>query len=99
MTETYQKRSFKPLNVVGWVWLAFGVFGLILTSYIAISTVTTNPINLGAFFYSLTYILYSLLHFVFYKIFHLKQDSLATYTLALVIGLLMGICMFLSEKV
>lgn len=99
MTETYKNSSLKPRNLIGWLWLAFTSFALILTLFVAISSVAMEPVNLSVFFYSITYALFSILLFVLYKMFHLKQESLTSYTLALIIGILMGICMFLTNNV
>jgi hypothetical protein len=99
MTEIYKNSGFKPRSVLGWLWLSFASFAMISTLFVAIFSVATEPVSLSAFFYSISYALFSILLFVLYKIFHLKQESIASYTLALIIAILMGICMFLTNNI
>jgi hypothetical protein len=99
MTELKESTNFKPRNLVGYLWLAFATFALILSLILAISSVVMEPVKLGLFFYSLTYVLFSVLLFVFYKIIHLKQESLAVYSLSLVIAILMLVCMFITNNI
>lgn len=99
MTETItSKKSFKPHNIIGWVWLAFATFILVVTLLISVSAVAFEPVNLSVFFYGATYTLFSILLFVLYKIFHLKQESLTSYKLALIITILIGVCMYLTNN-
>jgi len=98
MKETVtSKKSFKPRNIIGWAWLAIATFILVVTLLISVLA-AFEPVNLSIFFYGLTYTIFSILLFVLYKMFHLKQESLSSYRLVIIIAILMGICMYLTNN-
>ena len=100
MSEPKIKRdSIRPHSLLGWVWLLFASAFLVLTVFSAGSLAATEPVNLKGFFYLVTYSLFSFLLLIMYKIFYLKQESLAGCIVALVITIFMGICMYVTNSI
>lgn len=100
MNETHDSNNrFKPHNFIGWLWLIFASSILAPSLIMMFVSLTIEPKDFTGFFFGLTYTFLSLAIYMFYKISHLKQESIRNLSLALVAGILMGVSMYITNTI